>query len=779
MEGDIMQYPKIAKLLTAGVAGMTLLTQAGEALAQDSGAADDRNAAAADMDIVVTARRREENIQTVPVAVTAFGSEALVQKNIQATTDLQRIVPGVIFVGAGSAANTTFSIRGQGKDVAGPGLPSVISYFNEVPLPSWGAVLPAFDVASVQVLKGPQGTLFGRNTTGGAVLVYSKPAVDKFEGYVQGTAGDYFWHALQGAINLPIADGIALRVAGDFQKRDGYQKDIGVAGDGSNLNSRAFRVTLKIEPSPTFSNVTVFDYYWQHTNGDGYVSVGDAGPNAAYRFFPAFNCGVSAACDVDLANAEQRRLGFHVTNSNIPGYDRTRLWGISNTTTLDLGAVTIKNIFGYRDTKVDQQFSTDGLPLFLLDTRGFRYDRQISNELQFSGDLMDGKLQWLVGGFFLDLKPTGPDAFAIDAFDAAGDPDNNPFGQISNNLFKDRSYALFGNLTFEIMDGLRLNAGYRHTWDKESVCAVNTRPFFGDPIQSTSECEATAGSFSDSVKFKASTYTLGADYQVSNDIFTYVTVRRGYRAGGINTPRLAGTLTPFQYFGPQKVNDVEIGLKTQWEKGEMRGRLNVAAFRGIFSHLQRQIAGLPPDFDGDGDPATDPANTSLNINGGKAKVQGVEVDGILQPVEPLILSFGASYLDAKYTSLETPPVFAAQAGGSAIYERAPKWSYTLSGSYRLPVDAAGADVTLRSDYYWIGSYFAGIAKVPSYGVLNGSVEFSNIGNTALSATLFVTNILDKVYLRNSNLIGTSPGNFSFSTGEPRIYGLRVRYDFGG
>src|SRR5690606_36739544 len=149
-------------------------------------------------------------------------------------------------------------------------------------------------------------------------------------------------------------------------------------------------------------------------------------------------------------------------------------------------------------------------------------------------------------GFFLDLKPTGPDAFAIDAFDAAGDPDSNPFGQISNNLFKDRSYALFGNLNFEVIDGFHLNAGYRHTWDKEGVCAVNTRPFFGDPIQSTAECEATAGSFTDSVKFEASTYALGENYQVTSDIFTYVTVRRGYRAGGINTPRLFGILTPFQ-----------------------------------------------------------------------------------------------------------------------------------------------------------------------------------------------------------------------------------------
>src|SRR3546814_579413 len=325
------------------------------------------------------------------------------------------------------------------------------------------------------------------------------------------------FRSVQGAINIPIvADHIALRIAGDINKRDGYQKDAGVSGDGSNLNSRAFRATLRIDLSDDISNVAVYDNYWKHTNGDGYVSIGSAGPGATYHFIPGFNCGVSAACDVDLANAEQKARGFRNIISNIPGFDKTRLWGVSNTTTVNIGDVQIKNIFGYRDTKVDQQFNTDGLPLWLLDTRGFRYDRQVTEEFQVSGSLFQDRLNWLVGAFYLDLKPTGPDAFAIDAFDAAGDPDSSPFGQISNNLFKDRSKAVFGNLSFKLLDNLKLNAGYRHTWDREGVCAVNTRPFFGDPIRSYGECLATAGSFADSVKFDAGTYTFGVDYQLTD-----------------------------------------------------------------------------------------------------------------------------------------------------------------------------------------------------------------------------------------------------------------------
>lgn len=733
-------------------------------------------------DIVVTARRREENIQTVPVSVTALGAEALVSRGVQQTTDLQRIVPGVIFIGAGSDANTSFSIRGQGKDASGPGLPSVISYFNEVPLPSWGSVLPAFDVSSVQVLKGPQGTLFGRNTTGGAVLVYSAPATYQIEGYVQGVVGNYDWYGVQGALNLPIVeDRVALRVAGEIARRDGYVKEQLVGGDANDLHSDAFRVTLRIDPTDTISNVTVFDYYRKNTNGDGYVSIGDAGAIAAYRspgLAPFYDCGTySAFCqDVDVLNELQREAGYYKSFSNIEGHDRTRLWGISNTTTVELDAVTIKNIFGYRDTKVDQQFNTDGVPIFLLDTRGFRYDRQISEELQFSGTLFDDRLDWLVGGFYVDVKPTGPSAFAIDSFDFAGDPDANPFAGISNNLFSDESKALFANLNFAITDRITLNGGLRHTWDKEGVCAVFTQPFYSRPVNSLEECRSIPGFYENSAKFNAWTYTFGADFQVTDDIFTYVTVRRGYRAGNINAPNLAGALEPFQFFGPQKIDDIEIGAKTEWDIGPVRGRLNIAAFRGEFKDLQRYIGGIPANTDGDNNPATDPTNTALVINAGESRVQGVEIDGLIAPARNLSFTGSVSYLDAKYTSLELPPIFAGLAGDSE-YERSPEWSYTLAARYELPISGTDTRVILNVDYYHVDSYFVQLARLPGYSLLGGSVEVSRIGGMPLSATFFMTNITDETYFRNSNLTGPQPGNFSFAPGEPRMYGLRLRYDF--
>lgn len=744
-------------------------------------ASDAADAAIGIDDIVVLARRREESLQAVPVSITAFSGAELERKGIQSTYDLQKFVPGIVFNAAGTEGNPTFTIRGQGKDVVGPGLPSVISYLNEVPLPSWGSALPTYDVSSIQVLKGPQGTLFGRNTTGGAVLVYSAPAVDTLEGYGRITVGDYNWREFEGAVNLPLSPVFALRVAGNVVKRDGYVKDIGVSGDQANLNSRAFRVTLKIQPTDDISNVTIYDYFRSHTNGTGFVTFAPATPFPFYRFFPGLACGTSSDCDVDLAIAEQRARGDRVANTNLKNISRTRIQGLSNTTTVDFGGVTLKNIFGWRDNKVFQQGDSDSLKLAVIDTQTFHTDRQLTNELQFSGTLMKDRLSWLIGGFYLDSKPTGPNGIAINLFDAGNNPLlNSPaLSNMGNYLYSDRSKAVFGSLQYQVIDGLKVNGAARYTKDRQSVCAAKTAPWSVGIVESLSDCNARADHFNASEKSSATTYTFGAEYQLNRSVFTYVTVRKGYRGGGINTPVFGGSLVPFQTFSPQTVNDVELGAKTQWRIDEVVGRFNVAVFRGKFKDLQRQATGLAPDFDGDGNAANDPDNTSLVINSGSARVQGVEIDGLIRPVPNLTLNYGLSYLDAKFTSLEVPPLFAGQSGSSAIYSNTPKWSYSLSGRYELPFELSGAQFALNADYVHVGRYYTGIVSVPSYGVANVSFDITNIGSSALGITFFVNNITDKTYLRNTLLNGASPGPITFSLGEPRMWGVRARWDFGG
>lgn len=262
-----------------------LTTTATPALSQSNSEGDDSPASQIDHqtgDIIVTARRTAENIQSTPVSITAFGAESLRQAQIRDTQDLLFKTPGVFLAGSGGRENSNFSIRGQSKALAGNSAPGVISYFADVPAPTLGSSIPTYDLSSVQVLKGPQGTLFGRNTTGGAVLYYPTIPSYDLEGYVQASYGSYDARVAEAAINLPLIDQrVALRVAGQYQKRDGWTRNIGVGNDADDLNSRALRATLLFEPADGLMNTTIVDYYRNRSTGGGSVLVDVfAGPNA-------------------------------------------------------------------------------------------------------------------------------------------------------------------------------------------------------------------------------------------------------------------------------------------------------------------------------------------------------------------------------------------------------------------------------------------------------------------------------------------------------------------
>lgn len=748
-------------------------------------------------EIVVTARRREENLQTVPVAITAVTSDMLTESNIQTTIDLQKLVPGVVFSGAGTEANTTLTIRGQGKDNIGPGLPSVISYFNEVPLPGFGSSVPTYDISSVQVLKGPQGTLFGRNTTGGALLIYSQAPTELFEGYGQVTVGEYGWHAIQGALNLPIAEGVALRVAGNLERRNGFTENLGVGKDFDVLHNDAFRVSLRLAPTGFIENTFVYDYFIRSGPYIGVIATQVASANPPYRngqnyagivgaanaqlINDTFNCGFSVDCDVDLMVERQQQIGPRKVYSDVDAFDRTRLQGISNTTTIDLGPVTIKNIFGWRKTEVDQRGNTDGVPVPLINTALTRNDAQITNELQLSGSAFDNRLDFLVGGFYLKSRPTG----SISLFSDFLRPPSIPLATwrlstVGNTLYREESKAVFGNLTYGFggsLEGLSATAAARYTWDSQGVCSV-TLGGASRPLQSTEECRTYTNRFDIDAKFEKLTWTFGVDYKINNNFFTYAVARRGYRSGGSNPPLLGGALTSLQFYQPQTVDDVEIGLKTNWNSGDFSGRVNIAAYRGIFTDLQRQISGIPANLDGDNNSANDPASTALIVNGAKAKVQGLEIDGFIQPARGFQITFGGSLIDAKYLEFSNPAILAGVATSSGIFLNTPKTSFSLGARAEL-AEIEGMTLTLSGDYYWTDGYRKGIvAAVPSYDLANIRLEAKNIAQQNLSVTLFVDNLFDKEYFINNSLSGPSPGTTTFSYGPPRMFGVRARFEFG-
>ena len=881
-----MQRNHVRQLLLASTAAMAMTACATSAFAETAdAAASAAPAAAVDNSgaagtIIVTARRKSESIQTVPVAITAFSSAKLDQANVLSTTDLQQMTPGVVFSGAGSTTNTTFTIRGQGRFVIGASLPSVITYFNEVPLGAWGAVLPSFDVANIQVLKGPQGTLFGRNTTGGALLVYSAAPTYKLGGYIQGTIGSYDWKQVEGALNIPIIeDKLAIRLAGNITRRNGYTSVIdthnpgspgnpGPGADGTgpafladtrlpasqamdNQNNNAFRVSILWEPTDFIKNTLVYDEWDNRSNGSGNLPLPDfkpLGPNSTIADTQYGETGGAYAglayllgggsgwpncysndphCNVTAALAQAKAAGPRVSYNPYPFPETDKIYGISNTTQITLGDVVIKNIFGLRSDTIDNSSHTDAIGFVLEDVHTVRSDRQITDELQFRGTLLNKQLEWLVGGFYLSNTMPGATGLAFDAYrnpdwyPTPGSPTPNtptvvyipghtpplgtplsallgpynPGSANENALFQDQSKAIFGQLIYHFtgnLEGLSLNASARYTWDSEQSCSKTTQ--YTTPSFNGFDACLSGGGDSAGVSSQKLTWQMGAEYKVNKDVFLYIVGREGYRSGGMNTPNFFGILAQFQTFAPQSVLDVEIGAKTRWNIDGVRGGLNIAAFHSDFSHIQRAIAGLPATANlcGCGLGAADnPSNTTFYVNAAGARTQGIEVDGFVSPTSDLTLSFAASYLDWSISPFTLPADFMAQlaseTGGTATgdsliagslgFENAPKWSYTLGFDYHLPVDSDFGKIYLHGDYYHVSSYKVGVVSLGSYPVANFNIEVKNIAGMPLSATAFLQNAFNRTYMTSSTLSGATPGYNTVGYGAPRMFGFKMRYDF--
>jgi iron complex outermembrane recepter protein len=750
-------------------------------------------------DIVVTATRREEQIQKVGVSVQAFTGEKLAEQNITQSTDLTRLVPGAKFTQAGGAGNSTFYLRGQGRDTIGPISPSVITYINEVPLASWGNIVPTFDMANVQILKGPQGTLFGRNTTGGAVLLYTQQPKYEFGGYLQGLIGSYNWKEVEGAINIPlIADKLAIRVAAQSRSRDGYTKSLNGGFSGDNFQQESYRASILFEPTSWIKNVTVGDYFYEKNNPaflpDGtYFRPGGAG--ATFRAFPAsFDCGTSPSCDVDLFIQRQLQEGFRTYRNN-PGFPKARpkIYGVSNTTTVELGPVTVKNIFGYRGMRITSFSDTDGTDMTMINVNSFHSDDQLSDELQFSGDLFNGNTKWLAGAFILDNTPGGPNALKFDLFRSPTVAQNaNPLSSVQNQSWVDNSHAVFGSIQQQVpfIPGLKLNASLRQTWDYQKICGSTERPYSSLLPPDFEACTnpafytgaaglaaVPADFFVHTTRSNKLTWQFGADYQFTDKILGYVVARRGYRAGGNNSPGLTGgPLASLQTFAPQTLDDVEVGLKADWELNDWRGRVNIAAYRGTYDSYQVALSGLPPTINA---PGSTPSNTSMDVNGGDAIAQGVDLDGFIEPMRDLRFTFAAAWIDGRIDSFTTIPTLQPFVPTAKTFPNTPKWSYTLAADYTFPFKLVGGDLKAHADYYWVDKYRSGYAPFPSYGLTNASLSLDNIGGRPVDATFFIQNVTDEVYRLAGQSTGASPGFFTYEFAPPRMYGLRVRYTFSG
>jgi len=497
---------------SAAIAGAALPAIAHAQAAGEPAATRVQSAALSE--VVVTARRRAEDVSRVPISISAFSQEALERKGVLNLQDLAKITPGLNMTPGGSRSNPFITIRGQSKQITGNVQPGVIGYVNEIPLANYGANIPTFDISNIQVLKGPQGTLFGRNAMGGAVLVYSNPPSHTFGGYVKGDLGSYNYRAVEGAVNIPLVqDKVAIRLATQLYHEGGsIQSQIvapytfnaaGIATAGpllpldhnwDELKGEAYRASLLLEPTDWFKNVTVYDHskirgaaniQFTRFFPQGYFGSAPAlqflppatllsrfGPVLGQNIINLSQCGYSIACDWRIAEQFYRTGNGreNILNTD-PWTARTISWGIANTTTVNINdRTTLKNIFGYRNVDSFNVTDSDATPLVIVTSPSQVRIRTYTEELQLSGDLFENKLKYTLGGFYFNEAPDGPGG-------QFGGEVNSFFGLshvIAYTYLHNKSKAIYGQVDYSLDDfikGLTITAGLRQTWDSVSGCA--------------------------------------------------------------------------------------------------------------------------------------------------------------------------------------------------------------------------------------------------------------------------------------------------------------------
>jgi iron complex outermembrane recepter protein len=772
-------------------------------------------------EIIVTAQRREESVQDVPISITVFTQEQLSNANITNSADLATYTPSLTTNNRFGNENASFSIRGFTQDLRTTA--SVGVYFAEVVAPRGQSLQTSgdgagpgalFDLQSVQVLKGPQGTLFGRNTTGGAVLLVPQRPTQEFGGYVEGSAGDYSLARVQGVFNTPITDSFRIRGGLDHHQRDGHIRNITRIGTDhlSNVNYTALRLSGVWDITDELENYTILTYVDSDTFG-GTAALFDCN-TSLNPLENAIGIISGGGCQRQLEEQEARgENGFYDAASSVATpVTRIKEKRAINTTTWRIrDGLQLKNIFAYAHLYTlnsSEVFGSRFQALYDPDPDRFlKVGLTILNpnfpvtsqetfveEIQLQGTSFDARLNWQMGAYFENSLPDGPSGNTsatqlscdpaslegspsdYDCFDAAA----GLIGSVRTFAFETEflNQAVYMQGTYELLDSLGLTAGIRYTWDESKGRSLLTRYEYIGPIQQPPAEIRT----NPSVKSEAITGLVNLDYKPVDNVMLYAKYVRGYRQGSINMASDPGLDT----FKPETVDTYEIGAKTTFG-GPVPGRFNFAAFSNDLYDMQLQTGYISPDV----------GSTTAIFNAGKARIDGFEAELYLQLLDDLTLSLSYSFLDTELLEQEdrTDDIFAAagivgrltatpiaDVGDTLPWAPDHTWVGTLS--YRLFVPDSFGRLAVSATYVSIGKRRAAASSITpndeleQYSLLNLNLNWTNLFRSAFDLAAFVTNATDEQYMTNVSGTYRAIGFDSRTTGLPRMIGVRLRYNFG-
>ncbi|WP_343528958.1 TonB-dependent receptor [Sphingomonas sp.] len=727
-------------------------------------------------DIVVTAQRREQNLQDTPIAVTAFTAKALEDRNVSDISGIAAYTPNLQFDStaplSGSSSAAIVFIRGVGKSgYQVTDDPGVGTYIDGVYMSSSiGGVLDVLDIERIEVLRGPQGTLFGRNTIGGAINITTQRPAATSQGSLEATYGNYNRMEVRGGLDMPITDTLRTKLSFGYKRADGWDQLLAAqypppahnnrsARTPGDLNRGAGRLAVEYEPSDRFSLYLTADVsrIREATVAstalavplDGTLTAAYNAVDAARIDVPGYGRNVLYDSRWVVAPGNKRgtfQTGPNGTELNVTGFAGTAEYKVAD-------ALTFKSITAFRKVNGEFNRDADNSPLQIADCFSNFRQKQFSQEGQILGDAAEKKLNYVVGAYYFKED-------AVDDYRCALPPSIGTV--ILKATAENTSYAFFGQASYQLLDALTITGGIRYTRDKKSLLP----DFIYDP--------AAGGAFAGvrTVPFRQVTNTfsnvsphVSADYKVTPDVLFYASYSQGYKGGGFNA-RTVAPRPEVLAFRPEKLTTYEVGTKL--ELLDHRVRLNLAAFTSKYQDIQITVI---EDFA----PGTQ--------NGGDARIKGFEAELVARPASGLTLNASLAHLETKYIKLlPLSPLVRAdfQVRPTNKLSNSPAWTANAGFDYKVPSPAINGDIVFRGDWSYTSKVFNDdINSVwltqAGYHIFNTQIAYENAdGKTDL--VFWIKNLTDKQYIFSGDAnaaAGFVQGNYS----PPRTGGVTLRRRF--
>lgn len=701
-------------------------------------------------EVIVTAQKREENVQTIPIAVTAMSEEMLRNGSMLTMDDISRQVPGFTVTSYNPVTPQPF-IRGVGSSPSDAGSDASVGVFIDGVYAgrAGGYKADMFDIERVEVLRGPQGTLFGRNVAGGALNIVSNRPSQESEGELTATVGNYDLLAIKGMLNGALTDTVSGRIAVAARQRDGHTDNTvtgSVLRDEDNVSVRG---RLLWDASDTTSVLLTVEYSEDDLDGP-----------AARNYSGADPSGVLDALGIGFLSP------FLVPTTSDPfkieaGYDgfaNREMSGLTAQIDWDTTLGTVTSVTGYRES--DYSFFDDLMGLAFEPATGIEplltnfadeESDQISQELRLTSS--DSDLVWTVGLYYLQENVDRVEGFA-------------PLGEpvIYDQTADTTSYAAFGQITLPITEKLDITLGGRYSYDEKDfdLDASGTEIGFGllTPDPANPEAGPVGFSSSDNESWSNFSPKVSLEYNASEQTFVYLTLSQGYKSGGYNgqaTNHTAAT-TPFD---PEEVTNYEVGLKMDFF--DSQARINVAAFYMDYTDLQVFVSS---------------ADTTAGLfvdNAGEAEIKGVEMEFFYAPTDNFDLTATYAWLDTELGENDIPT---AEEGN--VLTRSPENSASIAAQYYMPMGNLGS-LLLRADYtYQDKVYFQlgnpEVSTQDAYGLVNLRAALQ--ADSGWEVALWVKNAADEDYWVHAfdSSFGSDLGASSIQ-GDPRMYGVTARYNW--